>query len=184
VPDGRLAALADAARDLPLSYPEVGLTREGRAPQGSRADRFAVDLGAGDDVFARAVEGLRTWAVHRGAGARVAPADAPVRAGQTIVVAVRSAGCTVVAPCRIVSVDDEPARFGFAYGTLVGHPERGEESFHAVRDGDRTSFVITICARPVHPLARLGGPVTRRLQLAATRRYLKALQDFVAQRSR
>jgi uncharacterized protein (UPF0548 family) len=33
------------------------------------------------------------------------------------------------APCRIVYVIDEPDRRGFAYGTLPGHPERGEEAF-------------------------------------------------------
>jgi uncharacterized protein (UPF0548 family) len=177
--DERLAALAESARDLPLSYPHVGVTREGRTPEGYRSERCSVDLGAGDAVFARAVEGLRTWQAHRQAGARVAPADAPVRTGQSIVVAVPLVAATVVAPCRIVHVDDGPGRVGFAYGTLVGHPERGEESFVVQRDGDRSTFVITICARPAHPVARLGGPVTRRVQLAATRRYLAGLQDFV-----
>jgi uncharacterized protein (UPF0548 family) len=39
-------------------------------------------------------------------------------------------------PCRIVYCSDEPNRFGFAYGTLLGHPERGEEAFHVVRGPD------------------------------------------------
>jgi uncharacterized protein (UPF0548 family) len=30
-------------------------------------------------------------------------------------------------PCRVVYVLDEPERRGFAYGTLPGHPESGEE---------------------------------------------------------
>ena len=32
---------------------------------------------------------------------------------------------TAVAVCRIVAVVDEPDRYGFAYGTLPGHTERG-----------------------------------------------------------
>ena len=32
-------------------------------------------------------------------------------------------------PARVVYVVDEPARRGFAYGTLHGHPESGEEAF-------------------------------------------------------
>ena len=35
----------------------------------------------------------------------------------------------VRAPCRVVYVVDEPDRRGFAYGTLPGHAESGEELF-------------------------------------------------------
>ena len=35
----------------------------------------------------------------------------------------------VRAPCRVVYVVDEPDRRGFAYGTLPGHAESGEERF-------------------------------------------------------
>ncbi|GAA4732513.1 hypothetical protein GCM10023350_14890 [Nocardioides endophyticus] len=39
-------------------------------------------------------------------------------------------------PCRVVYVVDEPERAGFAYGTLPGHPETGEELFLLSRLGD------------------------------------------------
>jgi uncharacterized protein (UPF0548 family) len=32
----------------------------------------------------------------------------------------------VKAPCRLVYVTDEVNRFGFAYGTLPGHPEQAK----------------------------------------------------------
>ena len=35
----------------------------------------------------------------------------------------------IATPCRVVYVIDEPSRRGFAYGTLPGHPESGEEAF-------------------------------------------------------
>jgi uncharacterized protein (UPF0548 family) len=180
--DERLASLVVTARELPLSYPSVGMTRTGTAPPGYRLARYEADLGAGDEVFARARDGLRAWVPQRGAGARVVPADAPLAVGQTVIVAMSRLGMTVTAPCRILDVTDEPGRFGFTYGALVGHPERGEEAFHVVRDGDRTSFRITVCSRPALLLARLGGPIARRVQAALTRRYLAAMEDVAAGR--
>ena len=44
----------------------------------------------------------------------------------------------IVAPCRVVYVTTEPGQFGFAYGTLQGHPEHGEEAFHVTKQGDGT----------------------------------------------
>jgi hypothetical protein len=46
-----------------------------------------------------------------------------------MVTAIALGPITAIAPCRIVAVVDEPLRFGFAYGTLPGHPESGEEAF-------------------------------------------------------
>lgn len=88
---------------------------------------------------------------------------------------------SAVAACRIVYVIDEPGTFGFGYGTLPAHPEQGEEAFTVHRDqhGD-VSFVITAFSRPRHPLARLGGPLTRRIQVATTERYLYALKALAA----
>jgi uncharacterized protein (UPF0548 family) len=40
------------------------------------------------------------------------------------------------------------------------------------------TFVITAFSRAHHPLARLGGPLTRRIQLHTTQRYLDALKTF------
>jgi hypothetical protein len=42
------------------------------------------------------------------------------------------------APCRVVYVIDEPRRRGFAYGTLPGHPESGEEAFVLEQRDDGT----------------------------------------------
>jgi uncharacterized protein (UPF0548 family) len=79
-------------------------------------------------------------------------------------------------PCRVVYVIDEPDRRGFAYGTLPGHPESGEESFVLHREtGDRVRFVITAFSRPSTRLAKLGGPATQRLQHFMTTRYLRSL---------
>ena len=74
------------------------------------------------------------------------------------------------------------ARFGFAYGTLPGHVEMGEELFLVEWDRvtDAVTYSILAFSRPRHPLARIGRPLVRRLQrrfredsAAAMLRYVK-----------
>ena len=89
--------------------------------------------------------------------------------------------CAIAAPCRIVGVIDEPNRWGFAYGTLPGHPEQGEESFHVRRTaGGEVSFEIVAFSRPAALLARLGSPVARIVQARVTRAYLEGVRLFVS----
>ena len=82
--------------------------------------------------------------------------------------------------CRVVDVIDEPDRFGFTYGTLSVHPEQGEESFTVMRvfDGS-TDFRIVAASRLRHVVARALPPVARRLQRAATNRYLAAMRSAI-----
>ncbi|GAA4696164.1 DUF1990 domain-containing protein [Nocardioides conyzicola] len=78
-------------------------------------------------------------------------------------------------PCRVAYVVAEPDRAGFAYGTLPGHPESGEERFLLTRLSDgRITFTVTAFSRPATRLARAGGPLTRSIQDRVSRRYLRA----------
>ena len=86
------------------------------------------------------------WGMQRGAGLRV-QAGSEVAEVDTVVV-VRMG--FLPAPCRVVYVIDEPDIRGFAYGTLPGHPESGEERF-VVRHDPVTSAVfaeVTAFSRP------------------------------------
>lgn len=162
-----------------VTYAEVGATR-GQLPGRYRHDRHAVELGAGEDVYQRSVQGLVGWEAHRRAGLVLHPVKPPISEGETVFLAVALPGISAIAACRIAYVTDEPNRFGFAYGTLPAHPEQGEEAFHIESDVHGTvRFVVTAFSRPRHPLARIGGPVARRVQLSVTRRYLTSLRDFV-----
>jgi len=76
----------------------------------------------------------------------------------------------------VVYVVDEPARAGFAYGTLPAHPEEGEEAFLVHRYDGRVRFEVVAFSKPRHPLARLGAPVTRFLQLRTNNHYLDAMR--------
>lgn len=77
----------------------------------------------------------------------------------------------IKAPCRIVWTVEEHRRAGWAYGTLSGHPECGEESFVVDRTGDGTVWLtVSAFSRAAKWYARAGGPATRGLQHAYARR--------------
>ncbi|TDW31532.1 DUF1990 family protein [Cryobacterium psychrophilum] len=87
----------------------------------------------------------------------------------------------VKAPVRVVYVIDETARVGFAYGTMKGHPESGEESFIVEkREDDSVWFTLRSFSRPSTWYYRLASPILRVQQERFTRRYLKALHPVGA----
>lgn len=156
-----------------LTYAEVGATREALLPSGYKHVRRDVDIGAGQETFDRAAAALLHWRMHRAAGIDVT-ASGPATPGQPVLLRFG-----VAAPVQVVYRVDQPDRQGFAYGTLPGHPGRGEEAFlvHLTGSG-RVRFRITAFSRPATPLARLGGPVTRLIQAYVTNRYVSALRDL------
>ncbi len=81
-------------------------------------------------------------------------------------------------PCRVIYVIDEPKRKGFAYGTLPGHPECGEESF-IVDQTDDGSVWLTIRAfsRPSAWQWWVLYPFLRLAQELFTRRYFRSLSE-------
>ena len=79
-------------------------------------------------------------------------------------------------PVRVIYVVDEPRRRGFAYGTLPGHPEDGEEAWMIEhRDDDSVWITIRAFSRPANGWWWLVNPVLRVFQEYYTRRYLRAL---------
>jgi len=173
----RLAALLEEQSALPFTYPEVGATA-GELPPGSFPLRESIAVGNGNQIFERAADAIRAWAAQHAAGFELLPATPPLEPGQTLVLTFRSFPFFVTGAARVVYVVDEPERFGFAYGTLPGHPESGEEAFIVERDGEgHVTFTITAFSRPQVLLTRLGGPVARLVQKKTTRRYLQGLVD-------
>jgi uncharacterized protein (UPF0548 family) len=157
-------------RRRPLAYREVGATRNAASPAGYRSAVHRVCLGEGADTFARAKEAIRGWKMFPPEFLHVYWPHAPVEAGITVGILCRSLGLWSLHVCRIVYVVDEAAgsveRFGFAYGTLPLHMERGEERFVVEwnhRD-DRVWYEVRMFCRPANWLARLSDPVVRRLQ--------------------
>ena len=156
-----------------LTYPEVGATA-GELPVGYRTLNRTTLLAAGVD-FEVAARDLFGWQVQRRAGLRVVASDARVTAQAVVVLGIGVGRLAMPAPCRVVYVIDDPDRRGFAYGTLPGHPETGEEAFVLQRHNDGAlTFTIIAFSRPAGPLAKIAGPLGRRVQDAVTNRYLRA----------
>ena len=173
-------ALLDAEvkrlREAPFTYGEVGSTRTGTLPRGYGLLRRSTVVGSGVERFERAAQAVLGWDMHRRAGLRVRPSDEQVVQGAVAVVRVGVGRLGLDAPVRVVYVIDEAQRQGFAYGTLPGHPESGEEAFVVeLREDGTVTFTITAFSRPATLLARLGGPVSRAVQSRVTDQYLRAV---------
>ncbi len=167
------ALLAKAGEALP-TYGPVGQTLQNAAVLDLDVSR---SLGAGADVFARAVAFVGGLGPQRSIAA-VWPVDAEAILGATVLVAVPFGPVTLAALDRIVAVVDEPDRWGYAYGTLPGHPERGEEAFLVTRrpDGEVVMRVMAR-SRPAVPGGRLLVPVTVPIQRRYAHRYLAATAE-------
>jgi uncharacterized protein (UPF0548 family) len=108
------------------------------------------------------------------------PAEIPLESGSVAVVVARGLGLWSAHTARIVYVVDEPHRFGFAYGTLPGHAEQGEERFLVEQlEDDSVWYDIIAFSRPRHPLARLAYPLVRGLQKRFGRESADALERAV-----
>ncbi len=132
----------DAPR--PLTYPVAGMSRPGAdPPAGFRVGDRRVRLGAGDDVWARAAALVDGWAVKKGTGFAVSPDDARVEAGRDYATRFGIGALRLLEPVCVVWITDEADRRGFGYGTLPGHPLRGEECFLVERDPDGSVWFRT-----------------------------------------
>ncbi|VEG54269.1 Uncharacterized protein conserved in bacteria [Mycolicibacterium aurum] len=155
-----------------LTYSEIGATG-GIMPTGYHHLRKSSVIGRGRDRFERAAaEGMR-WGMLRGAGLRVEATAAVASVGAEVLVHLGP----VAAPCRVVYVVDDADRRGFAYGTLPGHAECGEELF-LVRFDPATEEVhaeVRAFSRHATWWSRLGSPLTSLVQRRVTDRYLRAL---------
>jgi uncharacterized protein (UPF0548 family) len=155
----------------PLTYAEVGATA-GVLPTGYRHIRRTAVIGTGRDYFEDAADRLMHWGVQRGAGLRIETSSEVAEEGALLTIRLGP----VPAYGRVVYTIDEPDRRGFAYGTLAGHPESGEELF-AVRYDRGTVYVDVVAfSRAATWWSRLGAIPAYVAQRLVTDRYLKALQ--------
>ncbi|WP_308464820.1 DUF1990 family protein [Rathayibacter soli] len=101
--------------------------------------------------------------------------------GMTAVLKIPVGPFHIHAPLRVVYVVRDANRAGFAYGTLRGHPESGEEAFILEhRDDDSVWLVIRAFSRPSNFFYRIAAPILRVKQSQFTKRYLRALHPVSA----
>ncbi|MCD0453594.1 DUF1990 domain-containing protein [Actinocorallia sp. API 0066] len=148
---------------MTFTYPEVGATARSPLPDGYAHLYVRKEIGRGEAAYQRASEALMTFAMHRRIPVGVR-ASAP-RAAEGVTVTVTLGG-VVRAPCEIVWTADGPRRTGWAYGTLPGHPESGEESFLVeLHDDGAVTLTVTAFSRPafapLRPFQALVPPLQR-----------------------
>lgn len=171
-----------AQQDRQFSYPAVGATRAG-VPAGYQVDHNRVRVGTGPVAFERAVAAVRRWEMFHLGWTTLCWRNAPIAAGSTVAM-LASFGFWTLNACRIVYVIEEDGpvqRYGFAYGTLPDHVERGEERFMIEwrHDDDSVWYDILAYSRPHHILAWIGYPVVRMLQRRFARDSKRAMVEAV-----
>jgi uncharacterized protein (UPF0548 family) len=169
------AVVSDRLADAELTYREVGATARD-LPAGYHRLARSVPAGHGRQAFARAGDAVCGWQVQLGAGLQVAASARTAVPGAVVILGLGIGPLRLRAPCRVVYTVDEPRCRGFAYGTLAGHPESGEEAFMIEHhDDDTVTFTVTAFSRPATRLAKIAGPVGAVVQRQVTARYLRSL---------
>jgi uncharacterized protein (UPF0548 family) len=159
--------VADQERSA-LSYSPSGLSAM-PPPPGFFADAHRVPIGHGARAFQIACDAVASWRPLKLGWTELCPQDAILREGTVVAILARHCGLWSLNACRVVEViaeDAPPQRFGFAYGTLEGHVERGEERFLVELDPatDVVWYEIRAVSQPRALLARLASPLSRGLQ--------------------
>ena len=167
-----------------FSYSERGATAA-TLPKHYNLDHNRIRLGSGRNTWERAIEATHGWTMFDIPWLRVFPPNAPIQPGTTVAVCARHLGIYSLNACRIVYVVAENgpvSRYGFAYGTLTEHAERGEERFTVEwdRQEDTVWYDILAFSRPQKWLAKAGYPISRHLQKNFARLSKRAMLRAVA----
>jgi uncharacterized protein (UPF0548 family) len=177
-----------------LSYGLVGCTGDDHAGYhrpGWSVDHHRVLLGHGTETFCRARAAIEAWQMFPAETTSVFGRAQP-KEGLDVAVLFHAwpLALWLLMPARVVYIVNESVhrsgrqidRYGFAYGTLPDHPERGEERFlvewnHA---DDNVHYDLLAISQPRHWLVRLGYPYTRQQQARFRRLSGLAMQQAVA----
>ncbi|MEV7376306.1 DUF1990 domain-containing protein [Streptomyces sp. NPDC090301] len=177
-----MSSLSRPHRPRPaLSYREVAATRTpADLPEGYHHLRYSAVVGHGRAAFEAAGAAVTTWRMHRATGARLLAGADRAAPGVTVEISAGLGPLRLGAPCSVIWTAYEEHRVGFAYGTLTGHPECGEESFMVHLEPDGTvRFAVTAFSRPAVWYTRLGGPVVPLLQREYARLLGRTLRRLV-----
>lgn len=180
-----VADFISSQRELPFSYSAVGATNA-TPPADYTIDHNRIQLGHGADVYERAVDALKRWHQFDLGWVKIVPPEVPLEVAATVALKARAFGSWSLSAARVVYLIDEEQpvrRFGFAYGTLPDHVERGEERFMIAWHPEDGSVWYDIFAfsQPRHPVVRFTFPLARLLQKRFVRDSLSAMRTLQRQ---
>ena len=141
-------------------------------------DRYerSIDVGVGQEeaVFRRLEDRLLRYQIFppRIMRSEICSDDGRIHEDTTIVQYVSVGPVPLESAVRVQrmwhSTEAELEETGFSYATIRGHPERGVSTFRIRRTPGRITFLIDARSRPGSILTRVGRPIARRFQRAAT----------------
>jgi uncharacterized protein (UPF0548 family) len=175
--------------DRKFNYREVGATAEPSSLEAIAArydlDRTRLPLGTGRDLFERARSALLAWRHFDIPWLELEGANDEASSGQVVATLTRASGLWFLNPCRVVYTElalDASNQAAFAYGTLAGHVESGEERFAVQFDPitEQVTYEVLAFSRPAVLLTRLGYPWVRGLQ----RRFVESSAEALQRASR
>ena len=171
---------------LDVCYSGVEMTRLGKSgPAQYRRHVADVVLGCGKNTFDDAVQHMKEWHHFALSWILLFPAKPTIAPNTTLLVCANHRWLWSVNACRIIYIIDESSeskkRFGFAYGTLPGHVEQGEERFLIEWDAesDLVRYEILAYSRPNHPLVSVLWPVGVLIQDHFRKESLLALKNRI-----
>ena len=180
-PKDKITTVIKQQATLPYSYPEIGASKNERT-KGYDNDHNKMLLGKGDTIWENAKNALKNWQQFPEEWTTVLPPKTPLENGKVVAVFFRLFGLWWMNAARIVYTLDDDRRFGFAYGTLPGHVERGEECFWIEKEADGSIYYhIRAFSKPRFWLVKLGYPVARAYQRKFVRQSMQRMQQLVNQ---
>ena len=183
----------------PYNYPEIGATKRTDTPtsmrRGYRASEERIHIGSGQRRWEHAWKETLSWGIQRKSGYTVLPIHPPqphpgapsaphaaeptpelAREGMEVLLQKRFGPLRLKMPVRVVYTIDEPARKGFAFGTLKGHPVSGEAAFIVQRNPDDSVwFTLRSLSGPGKGLWLFAHPMVLLLRTGIRNSYINAL---------
>src|SRR5262249_45003258 len=157
--EDRIRRFLDRQKSKTFSYTQVGLTRGYQTPPTYQTLHARTELGEGLQAFEKAKEAVRNWRMFDFSWIKLCPHRSPIEEGSVVGILANVCGLWCLNACRIVYVIDAHDRFGFAYGTLEDHAEKGEELFCVEKKPDGSVwYEIYSFSRPSRLAFKMASP--------------------------
>ncbi len=174
----------EAQKGTAFSYSEVGASRS-VAPDNYNVDHNRMKLGTGRAIFDQAVKAVQSWKMFDLGWTKLCWENTPIRVGETVAILAQHFGFWSLNAAQIVYVLEESGgtieKYGFAYGTLTEHGERGEERFSVEyhKTDETVWYDLYAFSQPNNFLAKVGYPFSRYLQKQFAVESKRAMQRAV-----
>ena len=164
-----------------FSYKPIFLTKNTKNKvKGFDYDAIRVKLGTGKKVFEIGKQAIMQWEMFPKKWIKLYPTKPTVGIGETVAVTAKYLGLWWVNITRIAYVINDMEIFGFAYGTLPGHMEKGEELFQIRMDEkENVYFELIAISKPNTLIAKISYNMMRSLQKKFREEAANAVYEYV-----